>query len=231
MSTPSRPDSAAFGTDRRPDSAAFGTDSRPPAAPYADGSSHRSGSDWGDSADGVAGGIGRHWGLPVALGLLTLLAGVAVLVWPRATVGVVAIVAGLQLIINGVIRIVQSFAVRDAGGGERFLLALTGILSVLIGALCLRHLLQSVAAVVVLVGIFWLIAGIIDIVTGLSPGSVPARGWRLATGAASVLAGLLILAYPDISLRALTVVLGVWLLLYGGVLIVTGIAVRRLDRP
>ncbi len=214
-----------------PDSAASNTDGRPPAGLYADEPRSRSGPDWSDSAVSIAGGIGRHWTLPVVLGVVTLLAGVGVLVWPRATVGVVAIVVGLHLIINGVVRIVQSFGAEGAGGGERLLLALAGVLSVLIGALCLRNILQTVTAVVVLVGVFWLIAGIIDIVAGLSPGSVPARGWRLVSGAAAIVAGIVVLAYPDISLGVLTVILGVWLLLYGGILIATGIALWRLSRP
>jgi len=214
-----------------PDSATPSAGSRPPAAPYADEPPGRSGPAWSDSAVSVADGVGRHWALPVVLGALTLLAGVGVLVWPRATIGVIAVVVGLHLIINGVIRIVQSFAAEGAGGGERLLLALVGVLSLLIGVLCLRNILQTVATVVVLVGVFWLVAGVIDIVAGLSPGSVPARGWRLVTGAAAVVAGIVILAYPDISLGALTVVLGVWLLLYGGILIATGIAMWRQSRP
>ena len=60
----------------------------------------------------------------------------------------------------------------------------------------------------------------------LSNPAMPARGWRLVTGAASVLGGIVVLAYPGISLRAFTVILGIWLLLYGVLLIATGLAVR-----
>jgi uncharacterized membrane protein HdeD (DUF308 family) len=224
VSTPTWPESTAPTADRR-QPAAMEPAVEPGERP------DRSRTRWGENAAvGLASGVGRHWGLPVLLGLLTLLAGVGVLAWPRATVLVIAIVVGLQLLLNGVIRIVQSFAADGAGGGERVLLALLGVFSVVVGVLCLRDILQSVVALVVLVGLFWLVSGIIDVVTGLWPGSVPARGWRLVSGTASVLGGIVVLAYPGISVRAFTVILGIWLLLYGVLLIATGLAVRRESR-
>jgi uncharacterized membrane protein HdeD (DUF308 family) len=71
------------------------------------------------------------------------------------------------------------------------------------------------------------VGGIIDVIGGLLPGSVPGRGWRLLSGALSVIAGIVLLAYPGISLAALVVLLGIWLLLYGAIFIGMGLAVRR----
>ena len=171
--------------------------------------------------------MGRHWGLVVALGVLSVVAGLAMLVWPQETVLVIAVIIGIQLIVNGLVRVVQSFAVDDASGGERVLLALLGIFSILVGVLCLRNILQTVAALAILVGIFWLVAGIIDVIGGLSPGSVHSRGWRLLTGALGIIAGIAVLAYPGISLAALVALFGIWLLLYGALAIGTGFALHR----
>jgi uncharacterized membrane protein HdeD (DUF308 family) len=171
--------------------------------------------------------VGRHWGLVVALGILSVVAGLAMLVWPQETVLVIAVIIGIQLIVNGLVRLVQSFAVDDASGGERVLLALLGIFSILVGVLCLRNILQTVAALAILVGVFWLVAGIIDVIGGLSPGQVRGRGWRLLTGALGVIAGIAVLAYPGISLAALVALFGIWLLLYGALAIGTGFALHR----
>ncbi len=171
--------------------------------------------------------MGRHWGLLVALGVLSVVAGLAMLVWPEETVLVIAVLIGIQLLVNGLVRLVQSFAADDAAGGERVLLALLGIFSILVGVLCLRNILQTVAALAILVGVFWLISGIIDVIGGLSPGSVPGRGWRLLSGALGVIAGIAVLAYPGISLAVLVALFGIWLLLYGAISIGTGFAVHR----
>jgi hypothetical protein len=53
-----------------------------------------------DAADVLA-SIGRHWGWIMAFGVLTLLAGVAVLAWPGRTLVVIAVLFGVQLIVTG----------------------------------------------------------------------------------------------------------------------------------
>ena len=49
----------------------------------------------------------------------------------------------------------------------------------------------------------------------LSARGLPGRGWTMVMGVISVLAGLLVLVYPAISLLTLVVVLSVWLLVLG----------------
>ena len=46
----------------------------------------------------MLGRLGRHWGWLFAYGLLTLIAGLAVLVWPSETLLVLAVLFGIQLI-------------------------------------------------------------------------------------------------------------------------------------
>jgi uncharacterized membrane protein HdeD (DUF308 family) len=51
--------------------------------------------------------------------------------------------------------------------------------------------------------------------TALSDRAMRDRGWTIFMGALSVVAGVVVLVYPGISLITLAVVLGVWLLVYG----------------
>jgi uncharacterized membrane protein HdeD (DUF308 family) len=214
VTTPTRPDSISPASD---DPAGIRPEAPPPEARPAPGM---------PAAPAVA-MVGRHWGLPVLLGALSVVAGLAMLAWPAETVLVIAVVIGIQLLVNGVVRLVQSFAADDGSGGERTLVALLGIFSILVGVLCLRNILQTVTVLAVLVGVFWLVGGIIEVIGGLSTGSVPGRGWRLLSGALGVIAGIAVLAYPGISLGALVVLFGIYLLLFGVISIVTGLAVRR----
>jgi uncharacterized membrane protein HdeD (DUF308 family) len=64
----------------------------------------------------MLGRLGRHWGWLFAYGLLTLIAGLAVLVWPSETLLVIAVLFGIQLIIFGIFRFVMAFAVDDLTG-------------------------------------------------------------------------------------------------------------------
>jgi uncharacterized membrane protein HdeD (DUF308 family) len=159
--------------------------------------------------------LGRHWGWVLAYGILTLLAGVGVLAWPGETLLVLAVLFGVQLIISGIFRFVAALASEDLTGGTRVLLALLGVLSIIIGLWAVRHVLLTLLALTVFLGIFWVVNGVIDIFAALSHREMPARGWAALTGALSALAGIIVLAFPGLTLVGLAVILGIWLLIFG----------------
>jgi uncharacterized membrane protein HdeD (DUF308 family) len=159
--------------------------------------------------------LGRHWGWVLAYGLITVLVGIAVLAWPSATLLVVAVLFGVQLIVSGIFRFVAALASGDVTGGTRVLLALLGVLSVVIGLWAVRHVLLTLLALVVFLGIFWVVNGAIEVFTALAQRGMPERGWTALMGILSVAAGLIVLAYPGLSLLSLAVILGIWLLIFG----------------
>jgi len=44
---------------------------------------------------------------------------------------------------------------------------------------------------------------------------MPQRGWTAFMGVLSILAGIIVLAYPDLTLVTLAVILGIWLVILG----------------
>ncbi|MFG2084875.1 DUF308 domain-containing protein [Spirillospora sp. NPDC048823] len=52
--------------------------------------------------------VNEHQAMALTLGGISFLLGVVVVAWPGVTVGALAVLIGLQLIINGVVRIAQS---------------------------------------------------------------------------------------------------------------------------
>jgi uncharacterized membrane protein HdeD (DUF308 family) len=163
----------------------------------------------------MLGRLGRHWGWVLAYGVITLLAGIAVIAWPGETLLVVAVLFGIQLIVSGIFRFVAALASEDLTGGTRVLFALLGVLSVIIGLWAVRHVLLTLLALIVFLGIFWVINGTIEIFTALAHREMPERGWTMIMGLLSIAAGLIVLAYPGLSLISLAVILGVWLLVFG----------------
>jgi uncharacterized membrane protein HdeD (DUF308 family) len=168
----------------------------------------------GDPADTLA-GIGRHWGWVLTFGFVTLLAGLLTLAWPGRTIVVIAVLFGIQLVVAGIYRFVAALAVDEASGGTRVLVALLGVLSFIVGLYALRHILVTVAALALLLGIFWIVNGAVEVFAALSDRGMQGRGWTILMGLLGVVAGIVVLAYPAISLATLAVVLGFWLLVYG----------------
>jgi uncharacterized membrane protein HdeD (DUF308 family) len=167
-----------------------------------------------DVADVVA-DIGRHWGWLLGFGILTVAAGIVALAWPDSTLVVIAVVFGFELIVAGIFRFVTALAVVDESGGTRALWALLGVLSFIIGLYALRHIVATVLVLAILLGIFWIVNGTIELFTALSFRAMPGRGWTIFIGLLSIVAGVTLLAYPNISLWALVVIVSTWLLVYG----------------
>jgi uncharacterized membrane protein HdeD (DUF308 family) len=176
-----------------------------------------------DPAD-LAARIGRHWGWLLAFGIITLAIGVAALVWPGRTLVVIAVLFGVQLIVTGIFRFGSAFASDDQTGGSRVLLAVLGLLSLIVGLYAVRHVLLTLLALALLLGIFWIISGVTEIFTAVSHRGTRSRAWTGLMGVLSVLAGIVVLADPGISLLTLAVVLSIWLLIFGGMEI--GLAFR-----
>jgi uncharacterized membrane protein HdeD (DUF308 family) len=167
-----------------------------------------------DAADLLA-GVGRHWGWVLSFGIITVLAGLLTLVWPGRTIVVLAVLLGIQLLVAGIFRFVAALAVQEESGGMRVLLALLGVLSFIVGLYALRHVLVTIAALALLLGIFWIVNGAVETFAALSHRGMAGRGWTVLMGLLSVVAGVVVLVYPGISLATLAIVLGVWLLVFG----------------
>ncbi len=172
---------------------------------------------------------GRHWGLILTLAVLTVAFGIAVLVWPGATLLVVAVVFAAQIFVSGIYYVIAAFADTDASGGSRVLLGLLGALALLAGVLALRHPLQTLAVLAIIIGAWWLVSGVLQVVGAFRPGT-PGRGWTIVGGIISVAAGIVVLDSPGISLVFLTWILGLWLVVEGIVLVFVAFSTRRAER-
>jgi uncharacterized membrane protein HdeD (DUF308 family) len=134
------------------------------------------------------------------------------MVWPEATLHVLAVLVGLYLLATGAFRFVAVFARQ---GHERLPGLLLAVLYVLAGVLCLRNPLQTIAALSLVVGVVWLVSGILTLYTALTAEDLPHRGVVLGAAVLAIVAGIVVLALPTESARALTRLLGLWLILLG----------------
>jgi uncharacterized membrane protein HdeD (DUF308 family) len=183
---------------------------------------------WDESAE-MLGRAGRHWGWILAFGIITLLAGVVALAWPGRTLIVIAVLFGIQLIVTGIFRFVAAFAIDDLASGTRVLLALLGVLSLVIGLYALRHVLLTVLALALLLGIYWIVSGAVELFTALSHREMENRGWAAVLAVLSVLAGIVVLAFPGISLLTLAIVVSVWLVIQGIMEIILALQIRTAE--
>ncbi|MFJ9819178.1 HdeD family acid-resistance protein [Streptomyces sp. NPDC101151] len=157
--------------------------------------------------------LARSWTWLLGSAIVTLVPGVLILVWPDETLHVLAVLIGLYLLAMGALRFVTAFS--REGHGERIPGLLIAVLYVLAGVLCLRNPLQTIAALSLIVGVAWLVSGILTLYTAIATEDLPHRGVVLAGALLAIVAGIVVLALPTESARALTRLLGLWLVLLG----------------
>ena len=179
----------------------------------------------GQDVEAALPGLGQLWYVPVFFGVVSLVFGVLVVAWPDVTIKVIAVLFGIHLIIYGVFRIIQALSATDAAGGERVLFALAGVLGLVAGVLCLRNVLQALEVIALLLGLFWLVGGVLQIVAAVGRAERN-RALNIVVGVLGAVAGVFVLAYPDITLLTLAVILGIWLIILGVAGIAEGMALR-----
>jgi uncharacterized membrane protein HdeD (DUF308 family) len=150
------------------------------------------------------------------LGILGVVLGLALVVWPGKSLVVLAAIVGAYFVLAGVVRIALGIFSREVSGGFRILNLLFGILLVLGGVIALRNLTASAAVLTlvtaILIGVGWIVQGIMAFI---AVGKGKASGWAIAGGVIGVLAGIVVLAVPGWSVTWLVIITGVVLLIMG----------------
>jgi uncharacterized membrane protein HdeD (DUF308 family) len=164
-----------------------------------------------------------HWGLVIVMGVLSIVLGALVIVYPGATIVTVAIFFAAWLFVSGIFSVIGAFTT-DGDTGSRVLSAIIGVLSVIVGFALLRTPFQSVEVVIFVIGVFWVAQGIVTFVRAFS--HTQGRGWGIVIGILGIVAGIIILVYPISSAVTLALIGGIWLIILGVMQIVTGIQIR-----
>lgn len=105
-----------------------------------------------------------------------------------------------------------------------WLAALIGIISIVAGVIVIAKPSNSLATLAVIFGIFILVDGIIELVGALS-GHTQSRGLLAVLGVISVIAGVLLIRHPLGGVRAVALLIGLWLIAAGLVRLVAAFEV------
>ncbi|MBL7260076.1 HdeD family acid-resistance protein [Paractinoplanes lichenicola] len=157
------------------------------------------------------------WWLAVAGAATSVVIGVMLVAWPRATLYLGAILFGLWLIVQGLVGIVRAVTATGVdGAGMRALEGVLGLIFVGAGIVCLRHLLLSILATATVIGLTWIIGGIVRGAAAFTPRySGAARIGVGVLGALTAIGGVVVLSWPKLSLLAMVVFTGIWMIIMG----------------
>ncbi len=161
--------------------------------------------------------IAGLWWLTLAIGVLSIIAGVIVLIKPSNSLATIAVVVGIFILIEGIAAIVSALGHEVENRG---LTAILGVLSLIVGIFLIRHPIHGVTVVAMLVGIWLIVMGSVRLVLAFE--TIGSRGWRIFVAAVEIVAGIVIVASPNIGLATLAILVGLALIANGVTLTALG---------
>jgi uncharacterized membrane protein HdeD (DUF308 family) len=160
-------------------------------------------------------------------GILSLVLGIAAIVYNGTATIASVVVFGWLLMFGGFIEIAQAFQVRYWSGF--FLYLLDGIVRAVVGALLVLYP-QSGAEALTLVLSFYFIAGGLFKSVGSSLLRFPSWGWSVLSGVVSIVLGVMLaMQWPTSSTWFIGFAVGLDLILYGWALLMFGAAIKKLS--
>ncbi len=168
--------------------------------------------------------MAASWQVTLVLGVLTLILGIIVSFHPSGSLNVVAVLLGILMILSGLFHLVRVF---DRDERHRIWVGIAGLLFIVIGVVLIRHLHLTVALIGLVIGITWVVQGLTALIGGLAGGVQEGRGWWIAFGVISVIAGIVVVSAPVTSVNVLAVLLGIWFIVMGIFEIIAGFLIRR----
>ena len=180
-----------------------------------------------ESEDSALAAIGRAWGLVLFFGVLSVILGIVAMVWPNASVAVVAYILAIWLVVSGLFTMIRAFA-HGLTGGMRALLLITGILSLILGLFAFSghedSIFRAEWILAIFIGISFLFQGFAALFAAAE--SPAGRGWNIFGGIVLLIAGIVVLVVPAGSLFALAFVVGIWLLIMGIFAIISAFSIK-----
>ena len=174
--------------------------------------------------------LSRRWWVMALRGLLAVFFGVLALVWPSTTVRVLVMLFGIYVLVDGLFSLLSALTSRERRGAWWLLLieALTGI-----AAGILAFIWPQITALVLLylIAAWAIVTGVLELIGAYRLRTQLEGEWALAlAGVVSIILGLLLAFRPGSGLIAVIWFLGVYAIVFGILMLVLGIRLRRLGQ-
>ncbi len=175
--------------------------------------------------------LARYWWAVVLRGAAAVLFGLIALIWPTITLIVLVALFGAYCLVDGIVALATAIFNGPAATGRRPWLAVEGVAGVLAGIVTFAWPGITTLVLLWLIAAWALVTGVMEIVVAVRLRRELQGEWLLILGGAlSVLFGILLAVWPASGALALVFLIGVYALVFGAVLVMLGLRLRRL-RP
>lgn len=168
------------------------------------------------------------WKLVLFRGVLAVAFGLLAIFLPSVTFSTIIMWLGAWLVINGILMTIAAWQ-QKANDRNWWITLIAGLVSIGLGVYTFLHPQVTGAAIIIYLALWSILTGIAEIVFAIRVRKlITGEGWLIAGGAMSVLFGLLLLANPISGAITLTLILGIYALIFGIFLVILAMRIRKL---
>jgi uncharacterized membrane protein HdeD (DUF308 family) len=174
-------------------------------------------------------GLAERWWAVSLRGIAAIVFGILLLLYPGAGFATLVILFGIYAIVEGILNLVS--AVTGRGRQPWWALTLEGVVSIAAGVVVFLWPAAAAVALVWTIAIWAIVTGVLEISAAIRLRRVVRGEWMLAlAGILSIILGALLFASPAAGALAITVMIGIYAIVFGVLLLVLGLRLRRARR-
>jgi uncharacterized membrane protein HdeD (DUF308 family) len=163
------------------------------------------------------------------LGVVAIILGVLAMLMPVLAGASVVLFLGVLVLAAGIVRMIWAFGSDSVGKG--MLKFAVGVLTLLCGIVLLAHPLFASVVLTLVLAIYFVVDGIVEIVAGIKRRPGLGWMWMLVGGIVSILLGVIIWRqFPLSGIWAIGILLGIKLFFVGLIMIMAGSAIRAVSK-
>lgn len=161
------------------------------------------------------------------LGGIDVVAGLIALIWPSATITVLALIFGIMLLVGGVMVVAIGSLARGDGGGSSVWTWVLGIIAIVSGLICIIHPGVGIWAIALGCVVWFMLTGIGCLFAAAA--SPAHRVWFIILGVLSIAASIILLVNPSAALATVAIIAGIAFLIRGLGELVLGWQLRKIS--
>jgi uncharacterized membrane protein HdeD (DUF308 family) len=173
--------------------------------------------------------MAKNWWLFLVRGIAAIAFGILALIWPGITLVTLVFFFGAYALVDGISNIIAAVRGDPGTRGHGWTVAILGAISVVAGVIAFVYPGITALALLYVIAAWALVAGVMEIYTAYRLRREITNEWWMALGGvASIVFGILLIAFPGTGILSLLILLGAFAIAFGVTQIVLAFRLRGL---
>jgi uncharacterized membrane protein HdeD (DUF308 family) len=157
-------------------------------------------------------------------GVLAFALGLIFVIWPGVSIGTAVVLFAIFCFVDAGVALTGLFS-SGRSAGDRILKVLRTVIDVTAAVVAIAYPGPTAGVLTVIIGVYAIVIGALELSAAGGPLAKAARssGLLRVAGALSIIAGALLIIWPNIGAVTLAVVFGAYLAAYGAILVVSAV--------